>query len=98
MSRAWDEIVKKVDRLKAEISEPGFATIWYRGHANVNWECLSTLHRRVDDFMTRCELSGDEAWKIGLLRTVNHTLYHKFVARASHLLEPIERSKWGVVF
>jgi hypothetical protein len=48
--------------------------------------------------MTRCSLTEDEQWKIGLLKTVNHTLYHKFVARASHLLEPLERNKWGMVF
>ena len=98
MSKVWDEIVTEVERLKSEISEPGYATIWYRGHSKVDWKCSSTLHRHVDDFMARCELSGDKSWKIGLFRTVNHTLYHKFVIRASHLLEPIERSKWGVIF
>lgn len=98
MDKAWHDIIDEVARLKAEISEPGYATIWYRGHSDAQWNCLSTLHRHIEDFMAKCSLTGDDQWKIGLLKTVNHTLYHKFVARASHLLEPLERSKWGVVF
>ena len=96
----WSDILAET-RAAAEQWRREGSMPWYRGHVDVSWRLKSKLHRSLDTFFgalsTRI-IEDEKNAKRHLLREEYKTLYLRFNADAWPLLDPRERSDWGVVF
>jgi hypothetical protein len=96
MQAGWKEILEQITDLRLEAAKRG-VTLWYRGQRDKSWPIRSTLHRRVLEYFERTGVHfGKE--DIPFLREEYKSIYRTFKAQAWHLLEPMERGDWGVVF
>ena len=72
---------------------------WFRGHRlSEEWQLKSTLHRHVEEMISKIVLPLSHAKRLELLRSEYQTVYRTFVNEAWPLLKPEERSEWGVIF
>lgn len=92
-----ENVLRKVRALDNAFRQKG-STTWYRGHRRSKWRLTSTLDRYVERLIEAHEESFTEQKKRDLLRAEYKTLYRRFKADAWSLLEPAERSDWGVIF
>lgn len=97
MAGSWREILDQIERLHSEAKREGRST-WYRGQRLARWPIQSSVHRRVDQDLNAVGKALPEAERIALMRDVYKSLYHKFKARAWHLLDSQQRSDWGIIF
>jgi FRG domain len=96
MNSKWQEILDDVTTLRREAAKLG-VKLWYRGQRLAKWPIRSTLHRRVIEYFERTGVHfGDE--DVSFLREEYKTVYRMFKAQAWHLLDPIERADWGIIF
>jgi len=92
----WQGILQEVEEAQREAASNG-EVIWYRGQAVADWLVRSSLHRHVIDIFESTGIhfaEGNQAF----LRDEYKTIYRKFKAHAWHLLDPIERNDWGIIF
>ena len=71
------------------------SVVWYRGHSNADWELTSSLQRYIERM---CEKLFNPPAFVDLLRDEYKTLYRNFKNEAWPLLNPAERSEWGIIF
>ncbi|SRR6266567_418074 len=96
MNPKWQEILDQVTTLRQEAAKLG-VKLWYRGQRVAKWPIRSTLHRRVIEYFERTGIHfGDE--DTAFLREEYKSVYRTFKAQAWHLLDPIERGDWGIIF
>src|SRR6266446_641072 len=96
MNPKWQEILEQVTTLRQESAKLG-VKLWYRGQRVAGWPIRSTLHRRVIEYFERTKIHfGNE--DTSFLREEYKSVYRTFKAQAWHLLDPIERGDWGIVF
>lgn len=97
MAYKWEEIITEVQAIQNEARKNG-SLLWYRGQRFAEWEVKSSLHRRIESDLRAVNHDLSEPDKVAIMREVNKTLFHRFKARAWHLLDQQERSDWGIVF
>ena len=91
------DVLAQVQALDNAFRRKG-STTWYRGHRRSEWSLKSTLHRYVECLTADLETPFTGHEKRDLLRKEVKSLYRRFKADAWSLLEPAERSDWGVIF
>src|SRR5262245_55207549 len=93
----WKQIIDSAQELTERFHSEG-SIAWFRGHSDSTYELKPTLHRYLQrltrDF--KVQPAANE-WK-QLLRDEDKTLYWRFKADAWPLLDPRERSDWGMIF
>src|SRR6266850_4494853 len=72
--------------------------LWYRGQRDATWPLRSKLHRRVIEYFSKTGVRFGEVEDRVFLKDEYKSLYQKFKAQAWHLLDPMERNDWGIVF
>jgi hypothetical protein len=87
-------ILAQIQALDNTFRQKGSAT-WYRGQRTANWGLESKLHRYLKDLTSTLHTSPLDR---DLLRQEEKGLYWRFKAAAWPLLDPAQRSDWGVVF
>ncbi|HEY5174511.1 MAG TPA: FRG domain-containing protein [Terriglobales bacterium] len=97
MISTWSEICEQIQTIQDEARREG-SPLWYRGQSLASWSVKSTIHRRVDSNLQALQQTLCEEEKIKLMRSMSQTLFHKFKSRGWPLLNPEERSMWGIVF
>ena len=97
MASPWREIMEQIQDLQ-RIAQREQAPLWYRGQRRAQWPLMSSLHRRIERSLGVALVQMTDSEKIELMRDVYKSLYNKFIARAWHLLDPQERSDWGIIF
>jgi len=96
MNPKWQEILDQVTTLRREAAKLG-VKLWYRGQRIAEWPIRSTLHRRVIEYFERTGVHFGEE-DTAFLREEYKSVYRTFKSQAWHLLDPIERGDWGIVF
>lgn len=92
----WNDILNEIKEWEKPVRQIGYP-VWYRGHANADWQARSSLHRHILNCFERVPGASREG-SVDLLREIYAMLYFKFKARGWRFLEPLERSPWGIVF
>lgn len=93
----WQDILNQVSAMRRESSKLG-VTLWYRGQRETNWPIRSTLHRRIIEYFQRTGVHFGESEDRAFLHDEYKSVYRKFKAQAWHLIDPMERTDWGIVF
>jgi hypothetical protein len=93
----WNAILATLQELDDSFRKEG-SSAWYRGHFCADWRLESLLHRNLARHLASINSAWSEEERVGLLRETYKTFYNDFKADAWPLLDPRERSDWGVVF
>ncbi len=93
----WNEILGTAHELANKFRLEG-SVAWFRGHRKSDFELSSTIHRHVDRIVGGLAAPPDDLSGLNLLCEEYKTAYRRFKADAWPLLDPRERSHWGIVF
>jgi hypothetical protein len=98
MKNEWQAILDQVESLYRDARKEAY-TLWFRGQRCADWPLVSTLHRRVEaELNAMGETSASLEDKRLLLREEYKSAFYLFKTDALQLLEPHERTDWGIVF
>ena len=97
MNAKWLKILDEVIALRRDSAKQG-VKLWFRGQRVAEWPVQSTLHRRVIEYFERTGVHFGESEDRAFLRDEYKSVYRTFKAQAWHLLDPMERGDWGIVF
>jgi len=97
MNPKWQQILDQVTALRRAEAKRG-VTLWYRGQRFAQWPLHSRLHRQCIEYFTKTEIHFGDSEDRNFLREEYKTAYRLFKAKAWHLLDPMERGDWGIIF
>src|SRR5271169_1065733 len=98
MRTEWRDILEQVESLYDDSRKEAY-TLWFRGQRCAKWPLRSPLHRRVEvQFEAMADPTATAQDKKELLREECKSAFYLFKTDGLQLLEPHERTDWGIVF